>query len=168
VLNDAHDRYEVIETASDIFMIMEYVSGGELFDYIVSHGKVHMTTTIVHHTLHFIYLYIYIYIHIYLYFSIIAHFLTFLYFLCRASCRKTTRGDSSSRSYQAWTTATGTGLYIGYAGEHTHTHTTQTTHTHNTHNTHNTHCRKRSFAAIPRVSSCFIIIIIIIYAHFPF
>ncbi|ELR21414.1 protein kinase domain containing protein [Acanthamoeba castellanii str. Neff] len=31
--------YEVIETASDIFMIMEYVSGGELFDYIVSHGK---------------------------------------------------------------------------------------------------------------------------------
>ncbi len=37
-------RYEVIETASDIFMIMEYVSGGELFDYIVSHGKVHTTT----------------------------------------------------------------------------------------------------------------------------
>jgi hypothetical protein len=34
----------VIETASDIFMIMEYVSGGELFDYIVSHGKVHTTT----------------------------------------------------------------------------------------------------------------------------
>jgi 5'-AMP-activated protein kinase catalytic alpha subunit len=31
--------YEVIETSSDIFMIMEYVSGGELFDYIVSHGR---------------------------------------------------------------------------------------------------------------------------------
>jgi 5'-AMP-activated protein kinase, catalytic alpha subunit len=31
--------YEVIETPSDIFMVMEYVPGGELFDYIVSHGK---------------------------------------------------------------------------------------------------------------------------------
>eukprot|EP01114_Cavostelium_apophysatum_P020120 TRINITY_DN6652_c0_g1_i1.p1 TRINITY_DN6652_c0_g1~~TRINITY_DN6652_c0_g1_i1.p1 ORF type:complete len:527 (+),score=127.40 TRINITY_DN6652_c0_g1_i1:65-1645(+) len=31
--------YEVIETPTDIFMIMEYVPGGELFDYIVSHGK---------------------------------------------------------------------------------------------------------------------------------
>lgn len=26
--------YEVISTPTDIFMIMEYVSGGELFDYI--------------------------------------------------------------------------------------------------------------------------------------
>jgi len=33
-------RYQVISTPSDIFMIMEYVSGGELFDYIVKHGKV--------------------------------------------------------------------------------------------------------------------------------
>eukprot|EP01028_Stygiella_incarcerata_P011280 TRINITY_DN62_c0_g1_i2.p1 TRINITY_DN62_c0_g1~~TRINITY_DN62_c0_g1_i2.p1 ORF type:complete len:135 (-),score=35.51 TRINITY_DN62_c0_g1_i2:91-495(-) len=32
--------YEVIETMTDIFLIMEYVSGGELFDYIVSRGKV--------------------------------------------------------------------------------------------------------------------------------
>lgn len=31
--------YEVIETPTDIFMVMEYVSGGELFDYIVSHGR---------------------------------------------------------------------------------------------------------------------------------
>jgi len=31
--------YDVIETPTDIFMILEYVPGGELFDYIVSHGK---------------------------------------------------------------------------------------------------------------------------------
>jgi len=31
--------YQVISTPSDIFMIMEYVSGGELFDYIVKQGK---------------------------------------------------------------------------------------------------------------------------------
>lgn len=31
--------YEVIETPSDIFMVMEYVSGGELFEYIVNHGR---------------------------------------------------------------------------------------------------------------------------------
>lgn len=31
--------YEVIETPTDIFMIMEYVSGGELFEYIVSNGR---------------------------------------------------------------------------------------------------------------------------------
>ena len=33
--------YEVIETPTDIFLIMEYVSGGELFDYIVSRGRLH-------------------------------------------------------------------------------------------------------------------------------
>lgn len=33
-------RYEVIETPTDIFMVMEYVPGGELFDFIVHHGKV--------------------------------------------------------------------------------------------------------------------------------
>ena len=33
-------RYQVISTPTDIFMVMEYVSGGELFDYIVKHGKV--------------------------------------------------------------------------------------------------------------------------------
>ena len=32
--------YQVISTPSDIFMVMEYVSGGELFDYILKHGKV--------------------------------------------------------------------------------------------------------------------------------
>ena len=31
--------YEVITTPTDIFMIMEYVPGGEVFDYIVKHGK---------------------------------------------------------------------------------------------------------------------------------
>lgn len=32
--------YQVISTPSDIFMVMEFVSGGELFDYIVKHGKI--------------------------------------------------------------------------------------------------------------------------------
>lgn len=32
--------YEVIDTPTDIFVVMEYVSGGELFDYIVSRGRV--------------------------------------------------------------------------------------------------------------------------------
>ena len=32
--------YQVISTPTDIFMVMEYVSGGELFDYIVKNGKV--------------------------------------------------------------------------------------------------------------------------------
>jgi 5'-AMP-activated protein kinase catalytic alpha subunit len=31
--------YEVIDTPSDIFVIMEYVQGGELFDFIVSRGR---------------------------------------------------------------------------------------------------------------------------------
>jgi 5'-AMP-activated protein kinase catalytic alpha subunit len=31
--------YQVISTPSDIFLIMEYVAGGELFDYIVKHGR---------------------------------------------------------------------------------------------------------------------------------
>eukprot|EP00123_Amoebidium_parasiticum_P006478 comp17419_c0_seq1/m.16801 comp17419_c0_seq1/g.16801 ORF comp17419_c0_seq1/g.16801 comp17419_c0_seq1/m.16801 type:complete len:520 (-) comp17419_c0_seq1:238-1797(-) len=31
--------YEVISTPTDIFLVMEYVSGGELFEYIVKHGK---------------------------------------------------------------------------------------------------------------------------------
>ncbi|XAR51707.1 Non-specific serine/threonine protein kinase [Bertholletia excelsa] len=31
--------YEVIETPSDIFVVMEYVKSGELFDYIVEKGK---------------------------------------------------------------------------------------------------------------------------------
>ena len=29
-----------MQTASDIFMVMEYVSGGELFEYIVKKGRV--------------------------------------------------------------------------------------------------------------------------------
>lgn len=39
-------RYQVISTPTDIFMIMEYVSGGELFDYIVKHGKVLQLTSL--------------------------------------------------------------------------------------------------------------------------
>ena len=31
--------YEVIDTPTDIFVVMEYVSGGELFDYIVAKGR---------------------------------------------------------------------------------------------------------------------------------
>ncbi|XP_062509422.1 5'-AMP-activated protein kinase catalytic subunit alpha-2-like isoform X2 [Corticium candelabrum] len=31
--------YQVISTPTDIFMVMEYVSGGELFEYIIKHGK---------------------------------------------------------------------------------------------------------------------------------
>lgn len=31
--------YQVIHTPSDIFVVIEYVSGGELFDYIVQKGK---------------------------------------------------------------------------------------------------------------------------------
>ncbi|KAG0484948.1 hypothetical protein HPP92_009027 [Vanilla planifolia] len=31
--------YEVIETHSDIYVVMEYVKSGELFDYIVEKGK---------------------------------------------------------------------------------------------------------------------------------
>mmetsp|Transcript_9707 Transcript_9707/g.18514 ORF Transcript_9707/g.18514 Transcript_9707/m.18514 type:complete len:514 (+) Transcript_9707:61-1602(+) len=31
--------YEVIDTATDIFTVMEFVPGGELFDYIVSRGR---------------------------------------------------------------------------------------------------------------------------------
>ena len=31
--------YEVLDTPSDIFVIMEYIARGELFDYIVTHGR---------------------------------------------------------------------------------------------------------------------------------
>lgn len=31
--------YEVIETPTDIFVVMEYVKSGELFDYIVEKGR---------------------------------------------------------------------------------------------------------------------------------
>ena len=33
--------YEVIETPSDVFLVMEFVPGGELFDYIVQSGRLH-------------------------------------------------------------------------------------------------------------------------------
>lgn len=36
-------RYQVISTPTDFFMVMEYVSGGELFDYICKHGRVSNT-----------------------------------------------------------------------------------------------------------------------------
>ncbi|KAK9171888.1 Protein kinase domain protein [Cryptosporidium meleagridis] len=32
--------YEVIDTPSDIYIIMEYVTGGELFDYIIQKGRI--------------------------------------------------------------------------------------------------------------------------------
>ena len=31
--------YEVLETRSTMFLVMEYVSGGELYDYLVVHGR---------------------------------------------------------------------------------------------------------------------------------
>ncbi len=31
--------YEVIETKNTVFLVMEYASGGELYDYLVVHGK---------------------------------------------------------------------------------------------------------------------------------
>jgi MAP/microtubule affinity-regulating kinase len=31
--------YEVIETKSTVFLVMEYSSGGELYDYLVVHGR---------------------------------------------------------------------------------------------------------------------------------
>jgi serine/threonine protein kinase len=33
-------RYEIIDTAEDLFVVMEYVSGGELFDFLYNTGKV--------------------------------------------------------------------------------------------------------------------------------
>ena len=33
--------YEIIETLSDIFVVMEYVESGDLFDFIVLHGRLH-------------------------------------------------------------------------------------------------------------------------------
>lgn len=33
--------YEIIETRRQLYLIMEYASGGELFDYIVANGRVH-------------------------------------------------------------------------------------------------------------------------------
>lgn len=34
-----HMMYEVIEMSSDIFVVMEYIKSGELFDYIVEKGR---------------------------------------------------------------------------------------------------------------------------------
>ena len=36
--------YQVISTPTDIFMVMEYASGGELFEYIKAKGKVGIRT----------------------------------------------------------------------------------------------------------------------------
>merc|ERR1719399_197238 len=33
--------YEIIETSRQLYLLMEYASGGELFDYIVKHQRVH-------------------------------------------------------------------------------------------------------------------------------
>ncbi|XP_024392471.1 SNF1-related protein kinase catalytic subunit alpha KIN11 isoform X3 [Physcomitrium patens] len=33
--------YEIIETFSDIYVVMEYVESGDLFDFIVLHGRLH-------------------------------------------------------------------------------------------------------------------------------
>lgn len=31
--------YEVIDTPAELFLVLEYVPGGELFDYLVTHGR---------------------------------------------------------------------------------------------------------------------------------
>ena len=31
--------YEVIDTPEELYLILEYVPGGELFDYLVAHGR---------------------------------------------------------------------------------------------------------------------------------
>ena len=41
-------RHTVMSTPTDIFMVMEYVSGGELFDYVVKRGKVNGKQRRVH------------------------------------------------------------------------------------------------------------------------
>lgn len=43
---DTTPNKQVIDTPSDIFVVMEYVPNGELFDYIVSKGRVRAC---VHH-----------------------------------------------------------------------------------------------------------------------
>mmetsp|Transcript_1284 Transcript_1284/g.3454 ORF Transcript_1284/g.3454 Transcript_1284/m.3454 type:complete len:98 (-) Transcript_1284:627-920(-) len=35
---DSNNRHEVMDTPTDIYVVMEYVSGGELFDHIVAKG----------------------------------------------------------------------------------------------------------------------------------
>ncbi|KAI8811878.1 kinase-like domain-containing protein [Cladochytrium replicatum] len=41
LLNHPHivRLYEVIDTTRDLYLIMEYASGGEIFDYLVAHGR---------------------------------------------------------------------------------------------------------------------------------
>eukprot|EP00126_Sphaerothecum_destruens_P013299 Sdes_comp22755_c0_seq1m21160 len=31
--------YEVVDTPKTLYLVMEYASGGEVFDYLVAHGK---------------------------------------------------------------------------------------------------------------------------------
>ena len=57
-----HFIFQVISTPTDIFMVMEYVSGGELFDYIVKHGK--LKEEVTHLTfLNHVYLLVYFRMH---------------------------------------------------------------------------------------------------------
>ena len=39
IFSTLNHRYEVIDTPTDIFVVMEYVAGGELFDYLVRKGR---------------------------------------------------------------------------------------------------------------------------------
>ena len=42
-------RYEVIDTPTDIFVVMEYCSDGELFDMIVEKGRVRVSASAATH-----------------------------------------------------------------------------------------------------------------------
>ena len=41
LLNHPHivKLYEVIDTPAELYLIMEYAPGGEIFDYLVTHGR---------------------------------------------------------------------------------------------------------------------------------
>lgn len=39
--------YEVLETDTDIYLVMEFVNGGELFDYIIQSGRVSSNSLII-------------------------------------------------------------------------------------------------------------------------